>query len=251
MINFKELLKKKVFNAFNKLSNSNTINPYTARPEINWDHSNTPIVPDGAGSFITRGASSRIQYGFVIFIDVLGIKGVWKKMSADMVIKNWIKIIRQFTESIDKSLRHLKPCYTTLSDTIIITCECNISNINTIFQSLMKPFTYSIELDSFLRGTISYGMTFISTRLILGPALDDAAEGHNMLEWIGIATTPYLSAYYLGNGYAKKTDSYSYYPTIPVKKIADNNNEYSPIHFRRKGYYEGLALNLSEKNNVI
>ena len=233
------------------MSNSNTISPYTERPEINLDHSNTPIVPDGTGGFTTRGASSRIQQGFVIFIDVLGIKGVWKRMSAEMVIKNWMDIIRQFTESIDKSLRHLKPYFTTLSDTIIITCECSISNINTIFQSLMQPFSYSMGLDFFLRGTISYGMTFISPRLVLGPALDDAAEGHNMLEWIGIATTPCLSAYYLGNGYAKQTDNYSYYPTIPVKKVGDNNNGYSPLYFRRKGYYEGLALNLINQNNGL
>ena len=172
-------------------------------------------------------------------------------MSADMVFKNWIEIIRQFAESIDKSLRHLKPYYTMLSDTIIITCECNISNINTIFQSLIQPFIHSIDLDFFLRGTISYGMTFISPRLILGPAIDDAAEGHNILEWIGIATTPNLSAYYLGNGYEKKTDNYSYYPTIPVKKVEYNNKEFSPRYFRRKGYYEGLALKLIDENHDL
>lgn len=227
------------------MSNSNTINPYFEETRIDLDHSNTPIVPDGTGGFITRGASSRIQQGFVVFIDVLGIKGVWKKMSPDIVIKNWMEIIRQFAESIDKSLRHLKPYYTTLSDTIIITCECSISNINTIFQSLMQPFIHSVNLDFFLRGTISYGMTFISPRLILGPSIDEAAEWHNRLEWIGIVTTPNLSNYYLSEKYENRTNNYIFYPRIPIKGI---KRDWDVLNIED---YKGFALNWFDKGNTV
>lgn len=227
------------------MSNSNTINPHFEGTQIEIDNSNTPIVPDGTGGYIPLGTSSRIQQGFVVFIDVLGIKGVWKRMSPNTVINNWIEIIRQFDESINRSLGHLKPYYTTLSDTIIITCECNISNINTIFQSLIQPFVHSINLDFFLRGSISYGMTFISPRLIIGPSIDEAAEWHNQLEWIGIATTPKLSNYYLSKGYENRTNNYIYYPRIPIKGIKREWDRLSILD------YKGFALNWSDKSNSV
>jgi hypothetical protein len=233
------------------LSNFNSINPFFDGVQSPLDSSNTPIVPDGTREFITRGTSFRMQNGFVIFIDVLGIKGVWKRMSPDTVMKEWREIIGQFDRSVDNTLRHLHPYSTTLSDTIIITCECDISNINTIFQSIVQPFIYSINSDFFLRGTISYGITFISPRLILGPSIDEAAEWHSQLEWIGIATTPNLSNYYLSNQYEKMTNNYIYYPAIPIKKD-ESNETYSPLHISKKGYYKGLALNwFDKKDNLL
>lgn len=203
------------------MTNLDSINPYYNGTQLESEHFNTQVVPDGTGGFTPRGISSRIQHGFVIFIDVLGIKGIWKRKDPSLVIKNWKEIIGKFNDSINNSIRHLKPYSITLSDTIIITCECecNIENIDSIFQSLMQPFIYSISLEFFLRGTISYVMTFLSPQLIIGRSIDEAAEWHNQLEWIGIATTPNLSMFYLGKGYRNRTNNYIYYPRISIKEI--------------------------------
>jgi hypothetical protein len=44
-----------------------------------------------------------------------------------------------------------------------------------------------------LRGTISYGTYYLSNRLIIGDALDDAAYNHDKLNWIGVSLSPSLS----------------------------------------------------------
>jgi hypothetical protein len=44
-----------------------------------------------------------------------------------------------------------------------------------------------IHLQLLLRGTIGYGTYFLSNRLTIGEALDDAAYNDDKLNWIGIS----------------------------------------------------------------
>ena len=92
-------------------------------------------------------------------------------------------------------------------------------------------------------------MTFISPQLISWRSIDEAAEWHNQLEWIGLATTPKLSMHYLGSGYERRTNNYIHYPKIPIKK--DNYEAYSPLYIGKKGCYEGLALNFFDKEDNL
>lgn len=206
---------------------------------------NTPMVDNGTGGYSIRGFPSHPQTGFVIFIDVLGIKGIWRRKNPDLVINNWKEINKRFYDSINSSLGDFSHYSTTISDTIIITCQCSIKYIDRIFQSLLQPFIFSMNLEFFLRGTISYGMTFLSPGLILGQSLDDAAEWHNKLEWIGITTTPALSQYYLGRGISNITNNYVQYPHIPIKKI---QRDWNILDIKD---YEGLALNWFNKGNNL
>jgi hypothetical protein len=88
-------------------------------------------------------------------------------------------------------------------------------------------------------------MTFISPRLIIGPSIDEAAEWHNQLEWIGIATTPKLSDYYLSEKYGSRTNNYIFYPGIPIKGI---KRDWDRLNVN---CYKGFVLNWFDKGNGI
>jgi len=76
-----------------------------------------------------------------------------------------------------------------------------------------------------LRGVIAYGIYYLSERLVIGEALDDAAYHYNKLDWIGIALSPTLSR---NSGINTLVgSSFTYYSSI--------SHKYTP--------YGGLVLN--------
>ncbi len=88
---------------------SNSIYPNPKISNFVNDKSNTPVVYDGIG-YHTRGFPSHEEKGFVIFIDVLGVKGIWARMKPDLVFNNWKEIISNFTNSlIDSNLSNFLP----------------------------------------------------------------------------------------------------------------------------------------------
>jgi hypothetical protein len=128
-------------------------------------------------------------------------------------------IAGKFEKELEMSVfSHFKTYFTTLSDTIIITCECSIKYINSVFDILINPFLYSINLRFPLRGAISYGKYFLSNRLIIGPAIDEAAYSHNNLEIIGICTSSNLSKRKAINAsLLPLSNNYTCYSRIPTK----------------------------------
>jgi len=65
------------------------------------------------------------------------------------------------------------------------------------------------------RGIVSSGWYFISDRLVIGPAIDDAAGHHDQLKWIGIAMSPTLNV----PAQPTKGTSSVFYQTIPHKQV--------------------------------
>ncbi len=84
-------------------------------------------------------------------------------------------------------------------------------------------FVQSIKTRILLCGIVSYGTYYLSERLIIGPAIDDAAEHHAKLNWIGISISPNLS---IGVNDIS-SDGVIHYKNIPHKK----------------SYYMGFVLN--------
>ena len=161
------------------------------------DHSNTPLVHDGIG-YIIRGEKSHVETGYVVFLDALGMKGIWQHCQMDRVVGMWTNAVGAYMDSLQAHQSGLNAIYQfrVLSDTIIIIIPTTLNDFSIVqvFDLLLDPFITSIKNHMLFRGTISYGLYFISPRLILGPALDDAAIYNNRLNWIGIALTPDLAS---------------------------------------------------------
>jgi len=138
----------------------------------NDDHLNTPIVHDGIG-LTTRGFNIHREDGIVIFIDVLGIKGIWKKRPAINVVNDWKSVIRSFKDTLENNPPNSVHYLRVLSDTIIITIPgpLNCSIINSTFDLLLEPFIHSLKIGMLLRGIISHGEYYLSNELIIAVAL--------------------------------------------------------------------------------
>jgi hypothetical protein len=156
-----------------------------------FDHSNTPLVNDSIG-LTRREYGLHEGNGIVIFLDALRLKGISKNFRPDDVIKMWNNVVVFFKNSLDQNCKYLNviPFFRTLSETIIITIRSELSNfesiINKTFDLLLQPFIQSMKTRMLLRGTVSYGTYYYSDKLIIGPALDDAAYHHDKLDWIGL-----------------------------------------------------------------
>lgn len=166
------------------------------------DHSNTPLTLGDIGLTI-RGYGFRQENGIVIFLDALGIKGIWRRFPAITVIKMWNSVNGFFKSSLDTNKQSFNavPFFRAISDTIIITIHC--TNLNTTlvektFDLLLQPFIQAIKTRMFLRGIVSYGTYYLSEKLIIGPALDDAAYYHDKLNWVGVSISPTISQTVIG-----------------------------------------------------
>ena len=194
-----------------------------------FGHSNTPIIDDGIGWGV-RGYDLHEENSIVIFLDALGIKGIWKKFQHPVeVINKWNGVVESFLQALKRNPPNSRYLFRVLSDTIIITIPTGLNGpvINWVFNLLLQPFIHSIKLQMLLRGTISYGKYYLSNRLIIGEALDDAAHNHDKLNWIGVSLSPSLSKWVKDNKVNVKSRSAIWYTDIPHKQLN----------------YEGLVLN--------
>jgi hypothetical protein len=184
--------------------------------------SNTPIVYDGI-NWTVRGLDGHHNTGIVVFIDVLGMKGMWKRYKPIEIINKWKKVIGSFSRVLQEGYINAGYFFRILSDTIIITIptELNQSAIDGIFDLLRQPFIDSIKTGLLLRGIVSHGDYYLSQYLIIGPAVNEAASYHDQLNWIGIALSPKVP---IGN---TVNNSAVYYNYIPLKDR----------------HYQGIALN--------
>jgi hypothetical protein len=89
----------------------------------------------------------------VVFIDMLEVQGITKRMNPNLVFNMWTKIIIHFINSIKHSpLKQARNQFRILSDTIIITFECSPKKVISIFDFVMNPFIISMNFSLFLRG---------------------------------------------------------------------------------------------------
>jgi hypothetical protein len=185
------------------------------------DSSNTPIVYDGIG-WTVRGYDVHNETGLVIFLDVLGMKRIWKRLRPNEVVQRWNGVIRAFMNSLERRPPRGGHLFRVLSDTIIITIPTQLtySAIREAFDLLLQPFIESLKLRMLSRGTISYGEYHLSERLIIGEALDDAAYHHDKFNWVGISISPSLSGVQDLN--AITGNSFTFYRNIPHKETPYN-----------------------------
>lgn len=132
--------------------------------------------------------------GIIVLLDVLGMKGIWKREKPEKISKRWNNFTRKFEKQVKETLKDtkLKPAFHTFSDTIMIIVETTEikTDLIRLTRSLYLPFIMSIIIDMPLRGCIAAGEFHHDKTLIVGPAIDEAAEYYQIPQWVGISASP-------------------------------------------------------------
>lgn len=139
----------------------------------------------------------KMQEGVIAFLDSLGVKGIWSRAEPTEVIESWSEILGVFDRSI-KRIEHqagsiLKECHVTaFSDTVIVILSGSDpwTLIPLMAEVISRPFFAAILKGIYFRGVIAIGKFYLSRTLIIGPAVDEAAEWYTHPDWIGVSTAP-------------------------------------------------------------
>ena len=137
-----------------------------------------------------------MKKGIIALLDALGVKGIWSRANHDRVIANWQFFLSYLNKSIDRYSQtdfNGKINVITFSDTVLISIETDsdpISHLPMMSDILVGPFYSALIHDIFFRGVISIGQFINSEQMVLGPAVDEAAEWYSLPNWIGISLCP-------------------------------------------------------------
>lgn len=158
---------------------------------------------------------SQSRGGLVLFIDILGTKGVWARRGAGEFMQRWEGIMdkvkslvrgesaAQATYSpppalhnaikVSLSENNCRPYF--FSDTIVVTTWGQDSP--EVLLPALADLSATLLLEALrvglpLRGAISMGeyYTSPSDTMVVGPALDDAEEWSKRADWVGVVLSP-------------------------------------------------------------
>jgi hypothetical protein len=171
------------------------------------------------------------QNGIIIFLDILGIKGIWRRRNPFKVIQKWQYLVRIYNNLSKDMLSAYsqseieKREMIIFSDTIIITIP-KIPTNNVLWgiaSMLTSLFVHSSNDRLFIRGGLSSGVYYHSENMIIGPAIDEVYEYHKQIEWAGISTAPSLTKIIKQQEKRGKSE-HGYCPyDIPTKKGAERD----------------------------
>lgn len=140
--------------------------------------------------------SNNFVDGAIAVLDVLGIKGIWERESLNEIVRKWKGLVNDFNE-IEAAIKNdqnndIITHIQFFSDTVIVTYEGKdpVDLISYMSLHLTYPFCHSILQKIFLRGSISVGKFLRTESLIVGPALDEAANYYEYHNWMGMTLAP-------------------------------------------------------------
>jgi len=171
--------------------------------------------------------------------DILGTKGVWKsnpfKFISDVtfLFTEYKKSIESLRSSLIESLKIVNKDieiimdFKTFSDTVFIIFGINSKSIEEYKTNLEEKtisdgcsiiflcigilligfLNASFHSKIYFRGSIGLGTIYKEEDIIIGPAIDEAAEDHQQSNWIGISLTP--SASIMLNSLISKNNTFS------------------------------------------
>ena len=161
-------------------------------------------LTEAALYLIASKAKVKRLKGYLIFADILGWKGIWKKFSLTeekFGVVNRLLTIRIKLENEIKKQNSV--CSMNLiSDTFIIYSK----TFEMTFKLSKKLIELCLENNLVIRGAISYGECYNKDTVYVGPAVDEAASWHDEGEEIGIFCTPSAKQEIINNNNIKKTD---------------------------------------------
>jgi len=141
-------------------------------------------------------SSFQDKEGVVILLDSLGTKGIWKSRNPEEVLVSWQGVIDSTNVDVlacrDNGI-DLK--FNAFSDTMIITLtgddkEKILEEAGTTLNSIISV---GIPHGINFRGCISMGKIYRSEIMVLGDAIDEAAEYYEKSNWVGAFATPSVS----------------------------------------------------------
>ncbi len=148
---------------------------------------------------------TRMQEGVVVFLDALGVKGIWARAEPEGVITSWEEVLKRLNESIKNSPKigsignkpeALNYSIAAFSDTVIITLKCTddpAAHVPLVAKIISDAFFFALIKGIYFRGVIAIGKFYQSKTLMIGPAIDEAAEWYTQPEWMGVSTAPSAS----------------------------------------------------------
>ncbi|WP_338971028.1 tetratricopeptide repeat protein [Fusobacterium nucleatum] len=144
----------------------------------------------------------KFEKGYLIFADVLGWKGIWKKYTSNKEKMDIITNLLCIRDILKKEIEDKNCSINLISDTFIISSnDFKISN-----KISKKLIELCLKKDFVIRGAISYGEYCNKDTVYVGPAVDEAASWHDEGEEIGIFYTPSAKQEIKNNKKIKKCD---------------------------------------------
>jgi hypothetical protein len=179
------------------------------------------------------------RYGAVSFLDMLGAKGIWKNRNPEDVLNNYNDVIKSFKAAIEAlneqiasntalTIKNIEFEISAFSDTIIIAGSVpyerkndeEMTSLVVYAMSLILPiiFPFALANKIYLRGAVSIGEFYKLDKMLIGPAVDEAAQYYMLPEWIGISAAPSLH-YFLDNFNHNDLDAREFFVQwdIPLK----------------------------------
>jgi hypothetical protein len=174
---------------------------------------------EGAGTTTSGGAEAARgmrQEGYFGFLDALGIRGRWQVDPPTKIVSDYEEWYTRVT-AVDSatgigSLDHVneaaiprlrgaaRPGLTTrlwaFSDTVALSLDTHGAanpELSTRLGNTFAEIFVGALLNGFLlRGAVSFGEYYQGQggRILVGPAVDEAAEWHEQVDWAGIVLTP-------------------------------------------------------------
>ena len=151
---------------------------------------NEEIQDSGENKSLTEDpkndSSEELEEGYLIFADILGWKGIWKKYTSN---KERIRIATKLLDIRDilkKEIKEENSSINLISDTFIVSSN-NYEMSNKISKRLIEE---CLKNSFVIRGTISFGEYYNKDTVYIGPAVDEAASWHDVGEEIGIFYAP-------------------------------------------------------------
>ena len=139
------------------------------------------------------------QVGAITLLDVLGWKGIWQK-GFDPVIElsSFISLLkveaRRITDDLCNQYQELRGSQTeilSISDTIAIFTPGPAVPAIALHAGICSiAIPESIKRTIPVRGATTFGKFRYLNNIMIGPAVDEAAEWHETCDWMGVHLTP-------------------------------------------------------------
>ena len=133
-----------------------------------------------------NNSSKELEEGYLIFADILGWKGIWKKYNSNEERIRIATKLLDIRDILKKEIKEENSSINLISDTFIVSSN-NYEMSNKISKRLIEE---CLKNSFVIRGTISFGEYYNKDTVYIGPAVDEAASWHDVGEEIGIFYAP-------------------------------------------------------------